>query len=314
MRTNFRLSKRGAAVALLAVIAAPGVAPAAVFSQAVLNITNFTFRVGNNNGTLGSAILPGGPISVTGITVTADRTADLTGVGNASVGGAGTTCFGACTTFNANAYAQVVGAPTSTYVGSAVELSSNPLIPAGSGATARTGAAVSLDPGGDGTASGTYDLNLDFDVLVGSAGTRLEVAFDATSILRAYLDGPGTATASNTWTVTMRSAANNALVFSYNGQGGAIGGTVYSNPFLLSDSVSTTLAGDVNLGIQSGNFHAETGMLAAGSYKLSLRQTSLADGFQRVPDVVQVPEPASLSLVGLALVGAGAGRLRRRRA
>lgn len=304
MSATSRLSKVGAAVALMAAIAAPGVARADALAQAVLDISNFTFKIGNGNGTLGTDITPGGPINVTGITATADRAADLAGVGNASVGGAGITCFGACGFFNATPFAQVVGAPTSTYVGGAAELTGNALLPGGS--TARTGDTVSLKPGGDGTASSNVNLNADFDVVVGTAGTRLEVAFDATSILRAFLDNPGTATASNSWTITLRNAANNALVFSYNGQGGAIGGTVYSNPFLLSDTISTTIAGDVNLGVQTGNFHAETAGLAAGSYKLSLRHTSLADAFQRVP------EPATLSLIGLALLGAGA-TLRRRR-
>ncbi len=101
-------------------------------------------------------------------------------------------------------------------------------------------------------------------------------------------------------------------MFSFNGQGGAIGGTVFSNPFLLSETVSTTLAGDVNLGVQTGNFHAETAGLATGSYKLSLRQNSLADGFQRV-ETVRVPEPAMLPLVGVVAVLGVAARLRHRR-
>jgi hypothetical protein len=309
MKASTRLSKVGAAVSLLAAMAAPGAARADAIAQSVLDISNFTFRIGNGNGTLGTAITPGGPITINRFTMTVDRSADLAGTGNASVGGAGNTCFGACGTFNANPYAQVVGAPTTTYVGGASDLSINLLLT--DGATARTVATVSLKPGGDGTAGSNVNLNGDFDVNVGTAGTRLEVAFDAQSILRTLLDDIGTASASNTWNMTLRNAINNALVFSFNGQGGAIGGTVYSNPFLLTDTISTTLAGDVNLGVQSGNFHAETAGLAAGSYRLSLRHTSLSDAFQQV-SVETVPEPATLSLVGVAVLGVAAG-LRRRR-
>lgn len=310
MLATFRLSRLGAAAALTAAIAVPGAARADALVQSVLDLSNFTLRVGNGNGTLGSVIGSGGPITLTGFTSIADRSADLAGVNNASVGGTGTTCFGACDAFNANPYARVVGAPTSAFVGGAAGQGGDAWT--ASGATIRTGGTVSLVPGGDGTAFGNVNLNADLDVIVGTAGTRLEVAFDATSILRAFLDGPGTAGASNTWTMTLRNAANNALVFSFNGQGAAIGGTVYSNPFLLTDTILTTIAGDVNLGTQSGNFHAETIGLAVGAYKLSLRQSSLADGFQRAPDVVNVPEPATLSLLGLALLGAAASRLRRR--
>ncbi len=207
MNTNTRLSRIGAAASLVAAITASGAVRADVIAQSVLSIGNFTLKIGNGNGTLGDTITSGGPISIIGLTTTADRAADLAGTGNMSVGSAGITCFGACGSFNADPYAQVTGTPTATYVGGAPEVTGDAI----SGSmTARTGGTVSPDPGGDGTASSNVNLNADFELRVGTAGTRLEVAFGATSILRAYLDGPGTATAANSWNMTLRNASNNA--------------------------------------------------------------------------------------------------------
>lgn len=307
MNTVSRLSKVGAAVALVFAVVAPQVAKADGVAQSILSLSAFKFQVGNNaagGGTpIGAGITVGTPV------VTGDTFAALVGFGAAF--GVGPSCVGACGSYAA--FTPLVGAPVATFTGSTNQFSGSALSAAG--ATARTDNTVSLKPSGDGTAAGNVNLGVDFTVTVGgtAVGSTLQISFDATSFLRGFLDVPGiNATASSNWVISISRAGLGIFSWSPNGvvtTFGATGGTEYLDAFNINDTVSQLNAGNEVRSNGVGSFEAETAGLAAGEYTVSLRHSGAADAETNRRDV---PEPGSLSLISLALIGAGFA-LRRRR-
>lgn len=310
-----RLSLVAAAVALAGGLASTS-AKADAVAQAILGISNFHFALGNGNATRAADGSLLGSITVVSATTTADSSVELNGV-NASgatsqtdplsfAGAASTSTLGSAGTYVPGA--ALIGAPVATFGASHGSQVGNSLIATSSGVT---DGLVSLMPAGDGSTTSNVNFQSEF-VMDVVGGTRIEIAFDASSFLRGYLSTAGvtppTATAATTWTLTMRNNTTGATIFRWSPDGlvGAItGGTEYVDDFALNDSVSQLTPGNAFINNASGSFQAETNALAEGRYTVSLRQSSLTDAF------LKLPEPASLGLLGVALVGAGVASRRR---
>ena len=292
---------------------APGIASADAVAQSYLFLSNFTFTSNN-------AVTPANAVDSGDVSASINGGAPATDTFNSPVGG-GDFSIQKSVGPNAGTYvpgAPIVGAPLLNFVGSYAsvrDMANNPAAigdPFAGNVFAGVDNTVSLTPGGEGTAISNTNLSAAFQITVAS-GTILGVNFTADSYLRAMLDPlfkPGSANASYRWDISLRNAAG-AVVFAWAPDGdiliGPTGGSEVFDPFDLTDDRSVVLGGfDFNTGIQNGYFEARTNALAGGLYTVNITHLANADAS------INIPEPGSLSLAALALIGMGVVSRRRK--
>lgn len=178
--------------------------------------------------------------------------------------------------------------------------------------TARSVAEVQLNANGEGTAGSNVGSGSRFSFSLANDDV-LDFRFDTQPFLRAMLEDQDVMSfAGVAWSVTVMDGANN-VVFSWspNGlAGGLVGGTEILDPFSVNTSRSVLAPGDVVYDPGSGSFRAVTDVLSAGeTYTVSINEESSANALL-VVDTQQVVEPASVGVLGLALLGLAAASRR----
>jgi hypothetical protein len=253
--------------------------------------------VGNNTGDVFAFLASTGPTSDT-LDVNLDQGIDL-GV-----------CQGPdCLPFGPNDFQQTAPPPSGTYVlsdnlleGAAINF---PGAPPTTGADASTRGDVALLSENNGSAQTNLGLNTTFEFVL-NMDKQVRFAFDYENYLRAFvsddLDFDSDASASSNWTVTITGPNN--FNFSW-------------SPDPLNSTRSTTGPGD-ELFQDSGSLNSVdngpglANLTAGLRYRITIRHTSLADG--SLAQVVPVPEPTSIALLGGGLLGLAAMRRRTKKA
>lgn len=182
---------------------------------------------------------------------------------------------------------------------------------------------VNLNKAGTGSGQSNNTLASTLTVDVGATGQLFEMYFTADLFLRAGLgQGNVSASASSQWLTTVRDDQGNLILswspdglvppnvsgLTNNGllltEGSCVAAgdcTVYSDDFKMSDAVSTSSQNDFDEE-KSGTFEIEL-FLAEGSYEFNITHITTAD-------VTVIPEPGTLALMGLGMLGAGVARRR----
>lgn len=324
-----KLKKIAVAAAVSAVLGMAGQAQAAegALAQANLNITNFAlgtyvggvFTAFNNtdfstlnisDNATNSAALNGGFTAQGAFSNTLGGTVDALQA-----------CLGVCGA--QNNFAIAAAPPASLFSRSDSILFGTPINivapPVAAGATAVTLAETSL-PGGTNSGNAGSIINLTSTLSFVLAGniSNAAIRFDANQLLRAWTapgSAVGTLAGANTgWNISLSDNQGNVII-QWNPNGGALNSGVHTGLDEISDSCN--LAANVSasnnqpdlLQSCSGSFLAVATVNLIGGQQYSFNINHSSQSNART-----VPEPTTLALLGLGLLGLGFGGLRRKSA
>lgn len=328
--TRLKQTSLALAGAGLLALALPGMVHAGVQAQSIMQLDNFLLK--DSAG----AVLDASDFGALLFTSTADIKATL---GGTTVSDAGASAAGA----PINLLAATVGGPAladntfpvfpipvtagNNFAAADQNEIGSPItgLAVGTPASVASASYVSLDGSGDGSAASNNGLNASF-IFNLTGATSVTMEFDALAYLEAHTaageDFPANASADYKLEFTLEDLDSNTIVMNWtpdgvlNGGGaGELGVTEASDPFSLNASRSrnapfngTSFIGAALGTKNSGLFSATTSVLTPGTaYQFTIRLNTLADA-------ARVPEPATLALLGIGLLGMGAGMNRRRKA
>lgn len=316
----FKKSLMAAAVAATLGLGAVGAARADVIAQSILDVQGFIITP-SNPAVISPTTVAGSnqaTVSLTfdGVTYTPTYTpaagvVGFTGAGVAPVSGQVNTPGSTYTPFTP---LTPLGSPVASSFGNATaDLTGGAL---GGGANAKTDATLSILGNGSGSASSTLGVTATFTIVLGQASS-FQFDFNAFPFLRSFVDPLFSAQSGLAFNIDISQGATEFFDWSPDGNvGGITGGTEVFDACSLNSSSGQTLAGEnsytddcsTNLpgsGGAANQFRAITNVLQAGTYQFKISHFSNASALS----ATAVPEPSSLLLAGLALVGVGfAGR------
>ena len=298
-----------------------------------LNVTNFSLRAGNGAvGTTGTLLDfgvgdPSKPVNVTANNAFATTSVALSGFATPAPVIFNSAALGFSFAINS---ALGVGYTPATLLAEATRLTGNPAATFAGSSSTSTGNALTPDPdivhvdsqvsllGGPltGTSTARQGNNTDFTVTL-AVPVTFELSFNADGFLRAALGQLGvTAQSAFNWVTDVTDSSNN-LILSWkpNGVAGGLTGscvaagtcTEFADAFDMNRSLATSSVLDKVSTFASGAFEVEL-ILAAGDYNFSIDHKTSADA----STPAAIPEPTTLALLGLGLVGAAVSRRRKR--